>query len=99
MANNQKVIEAEVIEVNSADASAPADAQVPVSPEVAGLIDTAKTRAFWRGATIFGLFGYFLGAGVATWAMSRRRQAPRSVDKVPEPPTMGAEGTNGVGEY
>jgi len=91
----KEVIEAEVVEVVSTDASAPADAKVQVPPEVAGLIDTEKTRAFWRGATLFGLLGGFIGAGTTALIMSRRRQAPRSVDRAPEPPTIGAEGTNG----
>ena len=90
------IVEAEVIEVNSADASAPADAQVQVPPEVAGLIDTEKTRAFWRGATLFGLLGGFVGAGTTALIMSRRRHsAQKSVDKAPELPPIGAEGTNG----
>ncbi len=90
----KEVIEAEVVEVVSADASAPADAPA-LPPEVKGLIDTEKTRAFWRGATIFGLFGYLLGAGVGAWAMSRRRHSvQKSIDKAPELPPIGAEGTN-----
>ena len=94
MSKKQEVIEAEVVEVNSTDASAPVDAQA-LPPEVKGLIDTEKTRAFWRGATLFGLLGGFVGAGTTALIMSRRRQAPRSVDRAPEPPTIGAEGTNG----
>lgn len=90
----KNVIEAEVVEVVSTDASAPAGAPA-LPPEAQGLIDVEKTRAFWRGATIFGLLGYFLGAGAVAWTMSRRQKAQKSVDKAPELPPIRAEGTNG----